>query len=768
MESITDIIARELSVKTSQVDATINLIDEGASIPFIARYRKEKTGALDDTQLRQLEERLSYLRELADRRTSILNSISEQGKLSPELEKAINEASSKTLLEDLYLPYKPKRRTKAQAAKEAGLEPLADKLITSDGSNIDELVQPFIDAEKGIESQEQALEGARHILMENFSENAKLLESLRENLWQNGRLFSTVVKGKQEQGKKFKDYFDYDENINKIPSHRALALLRGRREGFLSLALKVEDEAESIQRIANVAGVDYPSQSHAWMNQTIEWTWKVKLSPKLELELINRLREQSELEAIDVFAKNLKDLLLLPPAGRKVTIGLDPGIRTGVKVVVIDETGKLLDYTTIYPLQPQNQWHESISELAKLISKHNVELISIGNGTGSRETDKLCNELLNTYSDLKLQKIVINEAGASIYSASELAAKEFPDLDVTLRGAVSIARRLQDPLAELVKITPKSIGVGQYQHDVNQTRLSKSLDAVVEDCVNAVGVNLNTASTALLKYVSGLNESVASKIVQYREENGEFTSREALKSIPRFGDKTFQQAAGFLRIPNGENLLDSSAVHPESYPLVEQMVSKTDKPLSDLIGNQSSLKAINAAEFVTDEIGLPTIKDILVELEKPGRDPRPDFKTAQFKEGIEDITHLQQDMVLEGVVSNVTKFGAFVDIGVHQDGLVHISQITNKFITDPHEVIKTGDIVKVKVIELDLERRRIGLTMKLSEKASFTPNNKPQRKAKAPDNRVKPRQKTQNKPKIKSTPIANSAMADAFAKLKQN
>lgn len=764
MVSIAEQIAKELNVKTFQVEATISLIDEGATIPFIARYRKEKTGSLDDTQLRRLDERLSYLRELDARRQVILASIKEQEKLTPELAKAIESATTKTSLEDLYLPYKPKRRTKAQIAKEAGLTPLAEHLWKNPQTQTDEIAQAYLNSDKGIETTEQALEGARHILMEQFSEHAKLLETIREYIWKNGRLQSAVNKGKESQGKKYSDYFNFDEAIKKIPSHRALALLRGRREGFLSISLNLPSEQYCIEQIAATFDIAYPSTS-SWLNQTVEWTWKVKLNPKLELELVNRLREQAEEEAIEVFAKNLKDLLLLPPAGQKVTIGLDPGIRTGVKVVVIDETGKLLDHTTIYPLQPQNLWHESIAELAKLIAKYNVALISIGNGTGSRETDKLCNELIKTYKDLNVKKIVINEAGASVYSASELAAEEFPDLDVSLRGAVSIARRLQDPLAELVKITPKSIGVGQYQHDVNQVRLSRSLDGVVEDCVNAIGVDLNTASVALLRYIAGLNEALAKNIVAYREQNGSFNDRESLKQVPRMGDKTFQQAAGFLRIRGGENPLDGSSVHPEAYELVNTITQKIESNLPDLIGNKEKIKAINAQDFVSEEIGLPTIRDILTELEKPGRDPRPDFKTAQFKEGVEDITHLQKDMILEGVVSNVTNFGAFVDIGVHQDGLVHISEMTNKFINDPRMIVKAGDIVKVKVVELDLERRRIGLSMKLQDKSpkKATAHTKPKH------TKVKPAPKKNNQGKVtKPKAVVNSAMADAFAKLKRN
>ncbi len=767
MGSIAAQIAKELNVKTTQVEATVTLIDEGATIPFIARYRKEKTGSLDDCQLRQLDERLSYLRELTERKQVIISAIEEQKKLTPELKADILNAATKTMLEDLYLPYKVKRRTKALIAREAGLEPLATHLWQNPDDNVDEIAAKYIDNEKSIENAEQALEGARHILMETFAENAALLESLRESMWKQGRFYSTVQKGKEKQGKKFSDYFNFDEAINKIPSHRTLALLRGRREGFLSLNLKLDDDSSCIQKISQMFDINYDSSSN-WLNQTVEWTWKVKLNPKLELELVNRLREKAEEEAIDVFAKNLKDLLLLPPAGDKVTIGLDPGIRTGVKVVVIDATGKVLDYTTIYPLPPQNQWHDSIAELAKLMTKHNVELMSIGNGTGSRETDKLCNELLKTYKDLNVQKIVINEAGASVYSASELASKEFPDLDVTIRGAVSIARRLQDPLAELVKIAPKSIGVGQYQHDVNQIRLGRSLDGVVEDCVNAVGVDLNTASPALLKYVAGLNESLANNLVKHRDEHGPFKNRESLKDVPRMGEKTFEQAAGFLKVANAENPLDNSSVHPEAYELVNQMVVKSGKALTDLIGNQTEIKALNAKDFISDEIGLPTVNDILVELEKPGRDPRPDFKTATFKEGIEEITDLEKGMILEGIVGNVTTFGAFIDVGVHQDGLVHISEMTNKFINDPRAVVKTGDIVKVRVIELDLERRRVGLSLKLTD------DKPPQRQARSnPKTQHKPKArvtKTANsnaKPKIKKAqPIVNSAMADAFAKLK--
>ncbi len=773
MASIAEQIAKELNVNTAQVNAAVSLIDEGATVPFIARYRKEKTGSLDDTQLRTLDERLSYLRELSERKETILGAIKEQEKLTPELETKILAAITKTKLEDLYLPYKVKRRTKAQLAREAGLEPLAEALWHTPEASPEELAANYVSEEKGIADIEQALESARHILMETFSESADLLEALRDQMWQKARFYSTVLKGKDKEkaAKKFSDYFSFDEALNKIPSHRTLALLRGRREGFLALNLKLDDDSQCIEKIANEFNINYSAQNSTWLNQTVEWTWKIKLNPKLELELVNRLRESAEESAIDVFAKNLKDLLLLPPAGNKVTIGLDPGIRTGVKVVVIDATGKVLDYTTIYPMPPQNQWNDSIAELAKLIMKYNVELISIGNGTGSRETDKLCNELLKTYNDLNLQKIVINEAGASVYSASALAAQEFPDLDVTIRGAVSIARRLQDPLAELVKITPKSIGVGQYQHDVNQIRLSRSLDGVVEDCVNAVGVDLNTASSALLKYVAGLSESMANNLVKHRDEHGPFQTRESLKDVPRMGEKTFQQAAGFLKIANSSNPLDNSSVHPEAYELVEKMVAKSNKSLNDLIGNKTEISALNAQDFINDEIGLPTINDILTELEKPGRDPRPDFKTAVFKEGVEDITHLEKGMILEGVVGNVTTFGAFIDVGVHQDGLVHISEMTNKFINDPRMVVKAGDIVKVRVIELDLERRRIGLSLKLQDSPEQPRQAKKEMKQQ-PKNTIRPQRatvkpvKAKPKPKVKIQPVLNSAMADAFSKLK--
>ncbi len=761
MSQIAQQIAKELNAPVAKISATIGLIDEGATVPFIARYRKEVTGGLDDIQLRQLETRLIYLNELEDRRQAILKSLTELDKLSPDLKTKILQADSKTLLEDLYLPYKPKRRTKAEIAKEKGLEPLANALFEAPTESPEDLAKPYISEDKGVADIAEALDGARHILMERFAESADLIGHLREHVWQKGILTSKVSKGQEDKGKKFKDYFDFQEPLNKIPSHRALALFRGRREKFLSVSIELEDVEYCHNLIASEFGIKLDANAQPWLTETVVWTWKVKLSPKLDIELLSRLKEMAEEKAIDVFAQNLKDLLLLAPAGQKVIMGLDPGIRTGVKVIVVDKTGKVLDDSTVYPLPPQNQWHESIAELAKLIMKHHVELVSIGNGTGSRETDRLVSELMKAYTDLNIKKIVVNEAGASIYSASELASKEFPDLDVSLRGAVSIARRLQDPLAELVKIEPKSIGVGQYQHDVNQVKLSRSLSAVVEDCVNAVGVNINTASKELLKFVAGLSESTANALVKYRDDNGPYQSRADLLKVPKIGDKTFEQCAAFLRIPEPENPLDASAVHPESYDLVHKILDKKQITIKDIIGNSNLLKSINAEEFVDEKYGLPTIKDVLKELDKPGRDPRGDFKTASFKEGVEEIAHLQLGMILEGVVSNVTNFGAFVDIGVHQDGLVHISEMTNQFIDDPRKVVKTGDVVKVKVIELDIPRRRISLTMKLAE--DNVQREKKQSKNNKPNKKVFKKQKVAKQP---AQPI-NSAMADAFLKLKR-
>ncbi|CAM4379355.1 MAG: Protein YhgF [Legionella sp.] len=771
------IIAQELKVNVAQVETAIRLLDEGATVPFIARYRKEATEGLDDSQLRFLAERLLYLRELDERREVVLQSIREQEKLTPELEKSILAADTKTRLEDLYLPYRPKRRTKAQIAVEAGLQPLADALWNDPSLDPDAHAVQFINAEAGVEDAKAALEGARHILMEHFAENADLINELREYLWQHAVVKSVGSSKKKETVNKFADYFEYEEPIKKIPSHRALALFRGRRESVLqvSLTLPETDLAYGETKVAaHFKITDQQRPADPWLLETVRLTWKVKLFTKLELELLTRLREMADEEAIKVFSRNLRDLLLAAPAGPQITIGLDPGIRTGVKVVVVNATGKLLDFSVIYPFAPQNEWHQSITDLAKLAAKHQVNLISIGNGTGSRETERLVADLIKMYPDLKLTKIVVSEAGASVYSASEVAAKEFPDLDVTLRGAVSIARRLQDPLAELVKIEAKSIGVGQYQHDVNQARLARSLEGVVEDCVNAVGVDVNTASAALLSHISGLNETLAKNIVQYRDEHGAFSNRMQLKNVSRMGEKAFQQAAGFLRIMNGDNPLDASCVHPEAYPLVEKIIADKKVAILELIGNKDTLNSVNAAQFVDDQYGIPTIRDVLRELEKPGRDPRPEFKTAQFKEGVEDIAHLHEGMILEGVVSNVTNFGAFVDIGVHQDGLVHISAMTNKFITDPRTVVKAGDIVTVKVVEVDKERKRIGLSMRLEEEATAPIVKKKARASDAkkqpdgarPEHRKKPEMAKKAEP-VKKT-VFNTAMADALAKLKRN
>lgn len=774
------VIAEALSVKESQVQAAIELLDAGATVPFIARYRKEVTQGLDDTQLRYIAERLHYLRELNERRTVILASIREQDKLSPELEQQIISADTKTRLEDLYLPYRPKRRTKASVAIAAGLEPLAFGLLKDPTKDPISYAADFVNSEHDVTSAEAALEGAGHILMDHFAEDAKLLDNLREYIWQQGVLVSEKNTSagsnkKKEAAQKFNDYFSYSEPLKKIPSHRALALFRGRRESILQISLTLaEGSRYAEESITKHFGIqDQKRAADAWLLNTVAMTWKLKLFPKLELELYTRLREAADEEAITVFANNLKDLLLAAPAGPQVTLGLDPGIRTGVKAVVVDITGKLLDYTTVFPFAPQNDWHSAIADLAKLAAKYNVNLISIGNGTGSRETERLVADMIKMYPDLSLTKVLVSEAGASVYSASELAAAEFPDIDVSIRGAISIARRLQDPLAELVKIEPKSIGVGQYQHDVNQPRLARCLTGVVEDCVNAVGVDVNTASVALLTRVAGLNEALAKNVVEYRDNNGVFTNREQLKQVARMGEKTYQQAAGFLRIMNGDNPLDASAVHPEAYPLVERIVHDLNTEIKQLIGNKEILQSINAEKYIDPEHGLVTLRDILSELEKPGRDPRPEFKTASFKEGVEDIAHLEVGMLLEGVVSNVTNFGAFVDIGVHQDGLVHISSMTNRFIKDPRDIVKAGDVVKVKVIEVDKERRRIGLSMKLEESAALVTkkivkNSEAKTQTiKRPEKprKVEPQKKTEP---AKKSPMFNTAMADALANLKRN
>ncbi|WP_454016688.1 Tex family protein [Azospirillum sp. Marseille-Q6669] len=720
--SISQRIADELSVRESQVASAVKLLDEGSTVPFIARYRKEATGGLDDTQLRTLEERLSYLRELEDRRAAILSSVREQDKLTPELELQIRQADTKTRLEDLYLPYKPKRRTKAQIAREAGLEPLADRLLADPSLQPDAEAASFVSAEKGVADVKAALDGARHILVERFGEDAELVGRLRATMADKGVVTSKVIEEKRAEGAKFSDYFEFDEPWARVPSHRALALFRGRTQGVLDIRLDLpveEGQPHPAERtIAAHTGIrDQGRPADKWLSDVVRWTWKLKIGPHVETDLMGDLRERAEDEAIRVFARNLHDLLLAAPAGPRTTIGLDPGIRTGVKVAVVDATGKLVDTATVYPHQPRNDWDGAIAAIAALAVRHKAELISIGNGTASRETDKLVADLFKRHPELKLTKLVVSEAGASVYSASETAAAEFPKLDVSLRGAVSIARRLQDPLAELVKIEPKSIGVGQYQHDVSGGKLARSLDAVVEDCVNAVGVDLNTASVPLLTRVSGLNETIARNIVEHRDRNGAFRSRKQLLDVARLGPKTFEQAAGFLRIREGDNPLDTSAVHPEAYPLVERILKKTGKDLGSVIGDARFLRGLNAEDFTDERFGVPTIEDILKELEKPGRDPRPEFKTATFQEGVEELKDLQTGMVLEGVVTNVTAFGAFVDIGVHQDGLVHISQLSTSFVKDPHTVVKAGDIVKVKVMEVDIPRKRIGLTMRLTDAA---------------------------------------------------
>ena len=717
MDRLNQRIAAELNVGVGQVTAAVALLGEGATVPFIARYRKERTGGLDDTQLRKLEERLGYLRELEDRRATVLKSIADQDKLTPELARSINAAETKVELEDLYAPYKPKRRTRAQIAREAGLEPLAEALLKNPALAPDVEAERFVNAEKGVADAKAALDGARHILIERIGEDAKLVGTLREWLWTDGVLASRVLKGKDTEGAKFADYFDFSQRIKDMPSHRALAILRGRNESVLAVDLDVPHEADKPHpaelKIRTAFGIaDRGRPGDRWLADTVRLAWRAKLAISLSVDLLMRLKERADREAISIFSRNLKDLLLAAPAGPRVTMGLDPGYRTGVKVAVVDQTGKLVDTGTIYPHEPRRDLQGALATLAALCMKHKVDLVSIGNGTASRETDRLVAELITKMPQLKLTKLMVSEAGASVYSASELAAKEFPDLDVSLRGAVSIARRLQDPLAELVKIEPKAIGVGQYQHDVDQTGLARSLDAVVEDCVNAVGVDVNTASVPLLARVSGLNRTLAANIVAYRDENGAYASRSALKKVPRLGPKAFEQAAGFLRIMNGKNPLDASAVHPEAYPVVERIAAATGRPLKSLIGDRALLKSLKPAEFADATFGIPTVTDILAELEKPGRDPRPEFKTASFQEGVETISDLKPGMQLEGVVTNVAAFGAFVDVGVHQDGLVHISELADRFVKDPREVVKAGDVIKVRVKDVDVARKRIALTMK--------------------------------------------------------
>ncbi|PSS72306.1 Tex family protein [Shewanella algae] len=780
MHNIAQIIAQELNVREQQVAATISLLDEGATVPFVARYRKEVTGGLDDTQLRNLHTRLGYLRELNDRRQVILSSIEAQGKLTAELKHAINEADSKTRLEDLYLPYKPKRRTKGQIAIEAGIEPLADALYAAVGNasmDPEQAAEAYLNPEAGFADAKAVLDGARYILMERIAEDAELLAKVRNHLQQSAVIESRLIAGKEKEGAKFRDYFEHTEKLSSVPSHRALAMLRGRNEGVLSLSMNADPEAEAkAGSYCEVLIAEHlrlklsDSALDNWLKTVITATWRIKIALQMETEFIARMREAAETEAIKVFARNLGDLLMAPPAGAKATMGLDPGLRTGVKVAVVNDTGKLVGHTTIFPHAPQNQWDKSIRTLANLVNMHKVELIAIGNGTASRETDKLAAEVIAMVKDSNpgITKVMVSEAGASVYSASELAANEFPDLDVSLRGAVSIARRLQDPLAELVKIEPKSIGVGQYQHDVSQSQLSASLEAVVEDCVNGVGVDVNMASMPLLSQVAGLNRTLAKNLVEYRDEHGRFNDRKELLKVPRLGPKAFEQAAGFLRIREGSNPLDASAVHPEAYSLVENIAKLKGQPVAELIGNSELLSSINPAEFTTDEFGLPTVTDILKELDKPGRDPRGEFKTAKFKDGVEALKDLKPEMILEGVVTNVTNFGAFVDIGVHQDGLVHISSLTDKFVSDPHTVVKAGDVVKVKVMEVDVERKRIGLSMRLDEK--IEPGKPQQRTGKPQTKGNKPGQGKQ-RPAAKPQPVnaaMGNAFADAFAKLKKN
>jgi uncharacterized protein len=718
-------IAQELGVREQQVEAAVTLLDGGATVPFVARYRKELTGALDDAQLRTLEERLTYLRELEERRSAILNSIREQGKLDAALEATIMAADSKARLEDIYLPFKPKRRTKAEIAKEAGLEPLAAKLLAEPRNDPQATAAAFVDAEKGVADAAAALEGARAILVERFDEDADLIGALREEMWSNGLLASAVRKGKKTEGEKFKDYFDFSEPLHKLPSHRILAMFRGEKEEVLDLQILPEAQAPaagvpSAYELKIMKRFDISDQGRAadrWLIETTRWAWRTKIQVHLNIDLRMRLWTAAETEAVRVFASNLRDLLLAAPAGARATMGLDPGYRTGVKVAVVDATGKVLATTAVYPHEPQRQWDEALAILGKLAIAHRVDLIAIGNGTASRETDKLATELVKRLPEQKMTKIVVSEAGASVYSASAFASEELPGLDVTLRGAVSIARRLQDPLAELVKIDPKAIGVGQYQHDLGEAKLARSLDVVVEDCVNAVGVDVNTASVPLLSRVSGIGPGLAQSIVQHRDANGPFKSRKALKDVPRLGPKAFEQCAGFLRINDGEDPLDASGVHPEAYPVVRRILAATRSDIRALIGNVETVRQLKPQAFVDETFGLPTVTDILRELEKPGRDPRPAFKAAVFKEGVEEIKDLRAGMILEGTVTNVAAFGAFVDIGVHQDGLVHISAMSRNFIKDPREVVKPGDIVKVKVLDVEVARKRISLTLRLDDEA---------------------------------------------------
>ncbi|GHE32894.1 Tex family protein [Vulcaniibacterium thermophilum] len=768
---IASVIAQDIGATPAQVRAAVALLDEGATVPFIARYRKEVTGGLDDTQLRTLETRLAYLRELEERRAAILASIDEQGKLTPELRADIEAADTKSRLEDLYLPYKPKRRTKAQIAREAGLEPLADGLLADPTRDPETFAAAFVDAEKGVADARAALDGARAILMERWGEDPALVGSLREWLQEVGVIRARVVEGKEEAGAKYRDYFDHAEPLAKIPSHRLLALFRARREEFVTLDLEVGGDAEAGHRqaegrvAAHVGVADRGRPADAWLLQAVRLTWRAKLHLHLMLDLFAQAREKAEAEAIAVFGHNLKDLLLAAPAGPRAVLGLDPGLRTGVKVAVVDRTGKLVDTATIYPHEPKRQWEESLQQLRALCAKHAVELVAIGNGTASRETERLAAELIRRWPELKLTKVVVSEAGASVYSASELAAREFPNLDVSLRGAVSIARRLQDPLAELVKIEPKSIGVGQYQHDVDQYKLARRLDATVEDCVNAVGVHVNTASAPLLARVAGLSSTVAENIVMFRDTHGAFRTRKELLKVPRLGEKTFEQCAGFLRIADGDEPLDASAVHPEAYPVVERIVKACGRPVRELIGDSRFLRTLRPEDFTCERFGVPTVRDILKELEKPGRDPRPEFVTARFADGVEDIKDLKPGMVLEGVVTNVAAFGAFVDIGVHQDGLIHISALADRYVKDPREVVKAGDVVKVKVLEVDVARKRIALTRRLDDTAESA------RERSRGASRMPERDRGGARPLPAAKPRAElpvgNALAAAFAKAKR-
>ncbi|MZI90342.1 RNA-binding transcriptional accessory protein [Dickeya dianthicola] len=769
--ALSQIIASELQARTEQVSAAVQLLDEGNTVPFIARYRKEVTGGLDDTQLRQLESRLSYLRELEERRQTILKSIEEQGKLTDALAASINGTLSKTELEDLYLPYKPKRRTRGQIAIEAGLEPLADSLWSDPSQTPERAAETYVNADNGVTDVKAALDGARYILMERFAEDAALLAKVRDYLWKSAHLVSRVVEGKEEDGAKFRDYFDHHEPLSQVPSHRALAMFRGRNEGVLQLSLNADPQFDEPPKESHCEHIIIDhlglrlgnAPADGWRRAVVNWTWRIKVLLHLETELMGSVREKAEDEAINVFARNLHDLLMAAPAGMRATMGLDPGLRTGVKVAVVDATGKLVATDTIYP--HTGQAAKAATVVAALCIRHQVELVAIGNGTASRETERFFLDTQKQFPDVKAQKVIVSEAGASVYSASELAALEFPGLDVSLRGAVSIARRLQDPLSELVKIDPKSIGVGQYQHDVSQTQLAKKLDAVVEDCVNAVGVDLNTASVPLLTRVAGLTRLMAQNIVSWRDENGRFNNRDQLLKVSRLGPKAFEQCAGFLRINHGDNPLDASTVHPEAYPVVERILAATEQKLQDLMGNAGSLRSLKPASFTDDRFGVPTVTDIIKELEKPGRDPRPEFKTASFADGVETLNDLLPGMILEGAVTNVTNFGAFVDIGVHQDGLVHISSLADRFVEDPHQVVKAGDIVKVKVLEVDLQRKRIALTMRLDEQPGEGNSRRDGGRERDNGNKASrpPQAGNKARPRQSSTPAGNSAMSDALA-----